>query len=442
MTVATMYWLVSSRQIANCAKFFPGVNDMTRASGRSRAAWLAMRVIVAAAVVTAIAMPSLRAEEPTVDELQKRIDERDAVIRDLVRRVEALERQTQPAAALPPAARPPGTSPAAAVAPVPVRPGTFPPAVQPAQQEQQPQSQPQQQQQQPPAPAPGQIEVSEEAAQRALERALVQTGALLLPSGVGEFVPGFRYIRRETDNPGQIAVLSNGQIFATNNLIRSNQLEASALFRLGLPYASQVEVTVPYDYKSLTTANQVGGTALSAQTADAWGFGDPSFTFIKQLTTEGAWRPGLFGAVGWDTNWGQRRHGIAAGTGFDEITGSLTAVKRQDPLVFTAGLGYAHSLQYAGIQPGDVYTTSLQMFFGISPETTLRISPQLAFADETRLRGAPLPGSNQVAGTMTFGALSILGPGLVMDLNTDIGLTRDAPKYAVRVSFPIRFGLY
>ena len=408
---------------------------MTRLSGRSRAAWPAMRVILAAVIVSAMAVPSLRAEEPTVDELQKRIDERDTVIRDLVRRVEALERQTQPAAALPPAARRPGPSPAAAVAPVPVRPGTFPPAVQPAQQQQE-------QQQQQPAPAPGQIEVSEEAAQRALERALVQTGALLLPSGVGEFVPGFRYIRRETDNPGQIAVLSNGQILATNSLIRSNQLEANALFRLGLPYASQVEVTVPYDYKSLTTANQVGGTALSAQTTDAWGFGDPSIIFIKQLTTEGAWRPGLFGAVGWDTNLGQRRHGIAAGTGFDEITGSLTAVKRQDPLVFTAGLGYAHSLQYAGIQPGDVYTTSLQMLFGISPETTLRISPQLAFADETRLRGAPLPGSNQVAGTMTFGALSILGPGLVMDLNTDIGLTRDAPKYAIRVSFPIRFGLY
>ena len=407
---------------------------MARACARPRLAWLAIRAIAAAAVVTAITIPPLRAEEPTVEELQKRIEERDSIISDLVRRVEALERQAQPAAALPRPAPRPGTSPATVVTATPVRPGTFPPAVQPAQQ--------QQQQQQPPAAAPGQFEVSEEAAERALERALVQTGAALLPSGVAEIVPGFRYLRRETDNPGQIAFLTNGQIFATNNLIRTNQLEASALFRLGLPLTSQLEINVPYDYKSITSANQVGGTALSAQTADAWGFGDPSINFIKQLMSEGVWRPSLFGAVGWDTNLGQRRHGIAAGTGFNEITGSLTAVKRQDPIVFTAGFGYIHSLQYAGVEPGDQYTTSLGLLLGVSPETSLRISPQLTFADETQLHGTRLAGSNQVLGTMTFGALSILGPGFVMDLNTDIGLTRDAPKYGIRVGFPIRFGVY
>lgn len=403
--------------------------------GRASAAWRAMRVFIAAALVTTIAVPSLRAEEPTVEELQKRIEERDAVIRDLVRRVEALEKQGRPAAALPRSAQRPGTTPTAAATAVPVRPGAFPPAAQPAQQQQQ-------QTQQQPAPAPGQIEVSEEAAQRALERALVESGALLLPSGVAEFAPGLTYRRREVDNPGQIALLTNGQLFASNSLVRSNQVEASGLFRLGLPWTSQVEVNVPYDYKSVTAVNQIGGTGVSTQTTDAWGFGDPSITFIKQLTTEGEWRPSLFAAVGWDTNLGQRRAGIPLGTGFDEITGSLTAVKRQDPIVFTAGLGYAHSLQYAGVQPGDLYTTSLGMLFGVSPETALRVSPQLAFEDQTRLHNVPIGGSNQVLGTMTFGALSILGPGFVMDLNTDIGLTRDAPKYAIRVSFPIRFGVY
>jgi hypothetical protein len=110
--------------------------------------------------------------------------------------------------------------------------------------------------------------------------------------------------------------------------------------------------------------------------------------------------------------------------------------------VFTAGFGYAHSLPYHGLHPGDQFTTSLATLFAVSPETTLRISPTLAFTEETQLRGAPIAGSNQVLGTMTFGALSILGPGFVMDLNTDIGLTRDAPKYAIRVGFPIRFGLF
>ena len=399
--------------------------------------------IAAAVFITVIAIPSVRADEPTVEELQKRIEQRDAIIRDLVRRVEALERQGQPAAAERRTAQRPGTTPAAAVAPTPVDPGTFPPAAQPAQQQAQDQPrEPPPASAQPPASAPGQFEVSEESAQRALDLALIQTGALLLPSGVAEFVPGFAYRRREVDNPGQIALLTNGQIFAANSLVRTNQLEASALFRLGLPWTSQVEVSVPYDYRSVTTVNQVGGSGVGTTTTDAWGFGDPAVNLIKQLTTEGIYRPALFGAIGYDSNLGQRRAGIPLGTGFSEITGSVTAVKRQDPLVFTAGFGYAHSLAYHGVQAGDQFTTSLSTLFAVSPETTLRISPTLAFTEEASLHSAPIGGSNQVLGTMTFGALSILGPGFVMDLNTDIGLTRDAPKYAIRVAFPIRFGLY
>ena len=49
--------------------------------------------------------------------------------------------------------------------------------------------------------APGQFKVDEEAAERALERTLVQTGALLLPYGQLDVQSGFSYARRE-DNAG------------------------------------------------------------------------------------------------------------------------------------------------------------------------------------------------------------------------------------------------
>lgn len=383
----------------------------------------------------------LYADEPTVEELQQRLDERDATIRDLLRRVEALEREVRPTSGSVPAISP-------NTAGIAVAPGFMPAAVTPSiNAPSRAQAVQQQQQQQQPAVTtggggPGQFVVSEEAAQRALERALVQTGALLLPSGTAEFVPGASYTRFESENPGQVALLTNGQLFSTQVQTRENQVEGSTLFRLGLPWTSQLEVTFPFDYKSITTDNRVGGVGLSAQTTDAVGFGDPAISWTKEIVHEGEWRPTLLGSIGWDTNLGSRHHGIALGTGFDEIKGSLLAVKRQDPLVFTAGLGYIHSLPYAGVQPGDQYATSLGMFFAVSPETSLRISPQLTFADEVSVNGARIPGSNQVAGAMSFGIFSILAPGLNMDLSTDIGLTRDAPKYAVRVSFPLRFGLY
>ncbi len=42
---------------------------------------------------------------------------------------------------------------------------------------------------------------------------------------------------------------------------------------------------------------------------------------------------------------------------------------------------------------------------------------------------------------MTFGASSILGRGLLVDIQAGIGLTKDAPKYTFILSFPFRFGV-
>src|SRR5271166_5013817 len=119
--------------------------------------------------------------EPSVSELQREIDERDAVIRNLVQRVETLERRTGSGAAsgtaaagarkstaaaqgvrpAPPQAQ--ATVSAAAAAAGPATPASAP-AAQPAGTA-------------PPAPstqttsrAPGQFDVDEQAAERALER--------------------------------------------------------------------------------------------------------------------------------------------------------------------------------------------------------------------------------------------------------------------------------
>jgi hypothetical protein len=35
----------------------------------------------------------------------------------------------------------------------------------------------------------------------------------------------------------------------------------------------------------------------------------------------------------------------------------------------------------------------------------------------------------------------VLGPGVLLDVGADIGLTDDAPDYAARASLPIRFNL-
>jgi hypothetical protein len=67
------------------------------------------------------------------------------------------------------------------------------------------------------AAAPGQFEVDEMAIERALEQALVRTGALLLPTGVAEIEPSLGYVRNEQNLPG--LVVEDGQL-ATEAALR------------------------------------------------------------------------------------------------------------------------------------------------------------------------------------------------------------------------------
>jgi len=46
-----------------------------------------------------------------------------------------------------------------------------------------------------------------------------------------------------------------------------------------------------------------------------------------------------------------------------------------------------------------------------------------------------------VIGTLDLGASTILGRGVLVHVTASVGLTDDAPDYAVRIALPIRFGL-
>ena len=76
-----------------------------------------------------------------------------------------------------------------------------------------------------------------------------------------------------------------------------------------------------------------------------------------------------------------------------------------------------------------------------SPSTSLRLALGQSFIDNTTVDGEGVNGSDGVAATATLGASVILGPGVLLDVATDIGLTDDAPDYAIRASVPIRFNV-
>src|SRR5215472_14901543 len=139
--------------------------------------------------------------KPSVEQLQKEIRQRDALIQSLVRRVENLERQMTTSASASPSPSAAAKRSVRARAAAPSSAETEDASLDPEEPEPAPARGAKRHAASPadatqhaartdPA-APGQLEVSEETAQRALERTLVATGNLLVPSGFAEVEPLF-----------------------------------------------------------------------------------------------------------------------------------------------------------------------------------------------------------------------------------------------------------
>ena len=288
---------------------------------------------------------------------------------------------------------------------------------------------------------PGQFEVVEEEIDRALERTLVQTGVLLLPLGQAEVEPSFSYTRQQAQIP--VLFTENGMTFVAEQDLRRNEFESGQILRVGMPFDSQLEIGAPYRYVDQSAVTKVGGTPRQQVDGSGHGFGDLRVGVAKTLLREnGGWWPDLVARITWDTDTGKTSdNDVLLGGGFNELRGSLNAVKRQDPLAFIGEVSYETAFENNDVKPGDELGFAIGTVLAASPSSSLRLALAQRFVDSTTFDGQGINGSDQVVGTASFGASVILGQGVLLDVAADIGLTDDAPDYAVRASLPIRFNL-
>lgn len=274
-----------------------------------------------------------------------------------------------------------------------------------------------------------------------MERTLVQTGVLLLPYGKAEIDPSFSYARWEVDSP--TFVTEDGTVFVGEQEVRRNEFQTAQSLRLGLPFDAQLEVGVPYRYVDESTVTKVGFGERRESDGSGSGYGDVTVGVAKTLLREnGGWWPDIVGRVRWDSDTGNTISGnVPMGGGFNEVAGSLSVVKRQDPLAFVGGMSYETTFENNDVKPGDDLGFSIGAVLAASPATSLRLGLDQSFVNETRVNGGSIDGSDQTIGTLSIGAASILGPGVLLNGAVDIGLTDDAPDYAVRASLPVQFDL-
>jgi hypothetical protein len=325
------------------------------------------------------------------------IDSRDTLIDELRRRVDALEKRVN---------EPPPAPPAAPQAP--------------------------------PAKPPAQESAEKDESARALERALVREGGLVLPAGTFEVDPRLQYTYRGSDALGIVNIGGVAQVAEQD--LKRNEVEASLGIRVGLPWSSQVELRLPYVWLHQNRA--IGSTQSESERVS--GGGDVELGFDKQLLTERGARPSVLASLNWKTASGRHEFGrLSPGSGFHQLQAAATAVKRQDPLVFFGSLSYTAALERtrggSDVDPGDAIGIKAGALLAASPETSLRAGFELSRFGRTEIGGRDAAGSDATVAMLDLGFASLISRRVLLDLQLAVGLTPDSPDFQLRLSLPIRF---
>lgn len=346
--------------------------------------------------------PMAEAQEPVSDEvLREQLQTRDAIIIELQRRLEELERRLDETGVLE------YEEPAD-----PVQPAV--------------------------TPQPGQgLQVDELSAQRALERTLVEQGALLIPLGQAELNPSVNYTRRDQ---GNIPVAVGDQVVETR--VERDEFQFNLGLAVGLPFDSQVELNLPYNLvNEENIARNNGNPPFAAENEWGHAVGDLSVGLAKTVLREdGNWWPDIVVRGTWDTKTGERSdNDVLLDGSFNELIGSVTVLKRKDPLAFIGQISYGYTFEDDDFQPGQQFGLALGANVALSPEASLSVTLNQVYSDEFQFDGDNVNGSDQLSSTFDFGGSVIVAPRTLFRLITSIGLTDDAPDYGLRAAVSYRF---
>lgn len=400
-----------------------------------RASFLRVSLTTGAALLAlqlAAAPAEAQESTPSAAELQRQLRQRDQAIAVLRRRLDALEKRlaeteklAKGAVQMSPApstvAEPAPTPAAAPTGPATGRAPT-PPAVaeRPA--------------------APGQFTVDPLAAERALERVLVAAGALLLEPGQLEVDPSFSWQRAQSDGPIFFLDAGGNVVGVGAQKVRRDLYQAELAFRLGLPFDSQIEFSVPYNYVDQDVVSEQGRVPVAKRSASGNALGDISIGVAKTLLREEGWVPDLIGRLTWNTSSGEREDGgVGLPSGYDDLEVQLIALKRNDPLVFLVSGSYQYSFENGDVKPGQQFGLNFGTILATSPSTSLRAVFETTWGSETEIGGDKLKGSDFVSASLNLGASIVLAPRILFDVQGSLGLTDEASDFGIKVSLPIRF---
>jgi hypothetical protein len=234
-------------------------------------------------------------------------------------------------------------------------------------------------------------EGTEGASARALERTLVQQGGLLLPPWIFEVEPGFTYSYTGS-NTLEFTELG-GETAIVQTDANRDTLETSLNLRIGLPWALQVEVHVPYLFDDEDIVS--GGRVI--RRGDA-GLGDIQISLTKQMLAQNERLPSLLATVAWKTASGDSDGDLSLGTGAHSIQLAGTAVIARDAMVYVGTLSITESFEGEqsgrNYEPGDNLGIRVASILAVSPDTSLTFALDTEYIDDAEVEGERVAGSD------------------------------------------------
>ena len=250
---------------------------------------------------------------------------------------------------------------------------------------------------------------------RALERTLVQQGAMVLPRRVYEVEPQLSSAHWDRER-GPFRYVWTAAINA----------------RAGIGWDAQLDARLPYVH------------AASA-TDSATELGDVSISITKQLAREAPRRPGVLAALAWTTHSGQDPFGggVPTGSGFNVPQAAVTLVKRDDPLVYFGGLSYsaprARDIGGMRVEPGGVAGLRGGAILAAAPHSSINVGVNLASVAAARVDGQRVPDSDTVLGTLELGFGTVLSRSVMLNAGGEFRVSGQVPNFRLVLGLPIRF---
>lgn len=258
---------------------------------------------------------------------------------------------------------------------------------------------------------------------------------------------------------------------------KDNTTTTAATFRYGFDNRLELEVKIPYVYRSDSSISREEFTGTATDNVfdtSGKGIGDIEMAWRYQLNEGGIDKPYYIAGMRFKTRTGRDPFQVVTdcqtrcvgenvtgtglpldlptGSGFYSMQPSLTWLLPSDPAIFFGGVSYTKNFkrenvyrtvldgqqEYLGeVSPGDVFGFNFGMGLALNEKASFSIGYDHQSVGRTYQGGAVVPGSVRVQlGTLLFGYSYRLSDKRTLSVSVGAGVTRDTPDVTLMVRMP------